>query len=479
MKQLVAAASKTLCIAALLGPALAIGQHSRTYKETFQVNPDVEVALNTSYADIEFSTWNKNEVQVEAVVTLEGASEEEAEAYFKEAGVKILGSSSRVEVGTQNDNSWTFRFNQDMDLDFMMPDMPDLGLLLDDLVMPELNELMVLQEMPPMPPIRFENFDYQAYEKEGEAYLNRWKKEFDKQFNAEYKAELEAWSQRAKERAEESLARREAKQAELKAEMEERAKQIEERQKHREEAMRHREEARAQLAEVREQAREEARQREAAPRVFFMRGEGGDRNFTIKKSIRIKMPKNARLKLDVRHGEVKLAENARNMQATLSYARLLASTIDGDNTRVSARYSPIAVKAWNDGTLSADFSEKVELDEVHRLDLTATSSEVTIDRLMREATIRNNLGVLHIHQVAPDFRVMNISVQNGDLQCKLPEGAYQITVNNTASEFSAPSSIVWEPAQKLSGLRKGYRQKKDAGRSIVINASYSDVKLQE
>lgn len=476
-------------MAALLGPAPGLAQQSRTYKESFQVSPDVEVALNTSYADIEFETWNKNEVAVEAVITLEGASEEEAAAYFRDGGVKILGNSSRVEIGTQNDNSWAFRINGDRDFDFVMPEMPDVGLLLDDLQLPEIPELMVLPEMPPMPPMHFEHFDYEAYEKEGEAYLDRWKKEFDKQFNAEYKAEMEAWSQRAKERAEEwkktweeqqgeraKQMEERAKQMEERAkEMEERAKHMEEREQQRAEVMRQRDEARAQMAEAREQARQQG----DAPKVFFMRGERGDRNFTIKKTIKIKMPKNARLQLNVRHGEVKLAENARNMQATLSYARLLASSIDGDNTRVNARYSPIAVKAWNDGTLSANFSGKVELDEVRRLDLTATSSEVSIERLLREATIRNNLGTLRIHQVAPDFKSMNISVQNGDLQFKLPEGAYRITVNNTASEVNYPSYIVWDPASKGSGARKGYRQQKDAGRSIVINASYSDIKLQE
>lgn len=489
MRQLAVTASKALWLAALVGPALGMAQQSKTYKETFQVNPDVEVALNTSYADIEFSTWNKNEVQVEAVVTLEGASAEEAEAYFRDGGVKILGNSSRVEIGTQTDNSWAFRIDGERDFDFVMPAMPEVGLLLDDLQLPEIPELMVLPEMPPMPPMHFEHFDYEAYEKEGEAYLKRWKKEFDKQFNAEYKAEMEAWSQRAKERAEEWEKRWEEQQGEREKQMEERAKQMEERAKQMEErtkqleereqqraeAMRQRDEARAQMAE----AREQARQHGEAPKVFFMRGERGDRNFTIKKTIKIRMPKNARLQLNVRHGEVKLAENARNMQATLSYARLLASTIDGEHTRVNARYSPIAVKAWNSGRLSADFSDQVVLDEVRRLDLTATSSEVTIDRLLREASIQNNLGALRIHQVAPDFKDMNISVQNGDLQCKLPEGAYLITVKSASSEVNYPSFIVWEPATKASGTRKGYRQSKDAGRSIVINASYSDVKLQE
>ena len=260
------------------------------------------------------------------------------------------------------------------------------------------------------------------------------------------------------------------------AHMEERAQQREEVQRQREQVQRQREEARAQMAEAREQMREE-RQRS---RVFYMRGQDGDRNYSIEKVIRIKMPKNARLKLNVRHGEVKLAENAQNIKATLSYAKLLASTIGGEETDVQVRYSPITVKVWDGGRLNADFSDRISLDQVRRLSLSATSSDVTIDRLLREASLRNNLGNLRIRQVSDDFKDMTISVENGDLQCGLPGGAYLITVNNKSSEVAAPSYIVWEGAgANASGLQRGYHQQKDAGRSIVINASYSEVSLEK
>ena len=83
------------------------------------------------------------------------------------------------------------------------------------------------------------------------------------------------------------------------------------------------------------------------------------------------MPKSTKLKMNVRHGEVKLAENTRNMDATLSYSRLLASTIDGEKTKIVASYSPVSVQRWNYGNLNLNFSEEVALKDVNILNLNA------------------------------------------------------------------------------------------------------------
>lgn len=55
---------------------------TKTFKETFEVKPEVSIELNTSHANIEFVTWDKNIVEVEAVYQMEGVSKEEAEKFF-------------------------------------------------------------------------------------------------------------------------------------------------------------------------------------------------------------------------------------------------------------------------------------------------------------------------------------------------------------------------------------------------------------
>jgi hypothetical protein len=277
---------------------------------------------------------------------------------------------------------------------------------------------------------------------------------------------------RAKE-MESLMEAREAQREEMREELEKQREELaEQRETMREQALRAREQAR----EAREQAREQARQ----SRVFYMRGTKGDRNFSIEKTIRIKMPKGARLKLNVRHGEVKLADNALNTKATLSYARLLATNIDGFATDIEARYTPVIVKYWKDGSLQADYSEEVSLSEVGDLRLRANSSDIRIKRLLKKAEIDNNFGVLRIESVAEDFSDMVISVENGEFSCRLPQSAYQIEVSSDRSTVSYPDFIRWSP-DRLESIktRTGYHQHQDSGRSILINAAFSEVHLQE
>jgi hypothetical protein len=477
MKQFNQAVSKLLLMAGVLGIATAaMSQETRTYRENFKVNPDVVVELNTSYADIEFETWNRNEVLVEATVELEGASTEEAAAFFGREGVEILGNSSEVQVRTQAER-WEFHFSQDMDFNFenfdvVMPEIPDVAPLVEE-IMAQIPEMVTMPPMPPMPPMPKKGFDYEAYKKDGDKYMKKWQKEFEKEFDKEYREQFEAWGREMEVRAEEMEARMEENEA-LREEMRE------VREKQREEMAKQREEMRGQMAEARQQARK-AREEMRKSKVFYMRGEGGNRNFTIKKTIKIKMPKGARLKLNVRHGEVKLADNAMNTKATLSYARLLATNIDGENTNIQARYTPVAVKRWNGGRLQADYSEGVQLDEVVELNLDANSSMISIDRLLRAATINNRMGALKIGSVAEDFREMAVLVEYGEISLNLPRSPYRIEVTNDRSEVTSPDFIQWSPSlnQGVTTVRKGYSQQKDSGRSIVINAAFSNVDLKD
>ena len=479
MKQLTSIAFRGLIAGGLLCMQSALAQNSKTYKESFKVDKDAVIELNTSYADIEFDTWDKNEVVVEAVITLEGASEEEAKKYFEKAGIEIMGNSSAVKISTLGNEGWAWRMDAPeidlSELNIEIPEMPDLAPMISE-IMADLPEIAA---MPPMPPIPYKNFDYEAYQKDGEAYMKKWQKEFEKSFDKEYRKELEEWSKEMEARSEEWTARWEERhaerlkkieeQAELRAEQ--REKMAAERQKMRAEVAKAREEAAKVRAEVRKNAREGAA-------VFYMRGAEGNQNFTIKKTIKIKMPKNTRLKMNVRHGEVKMAGNTLNMRANLSYASLLASALEGDNTLIEARYSPISVKSWKGGKLSADFSDNITLDEVARLVLNSTSSNIEIDRIQGKTSIRNNLGSLSIHSLSDNFGELEVSVQNGEFYGKLPAVAYAITVNNKASEVLLPKGITWDNGKGAAGsASKGYFLKKGSGSSIVINASYSQVNL--
>ena len=451
-------------------------QQTKTYKESFDVGDDAILEINTSHADITFETWNKNQVVVEATITLEGASEEEAEAYFEDHGIEIMGNSERIEVSTTSGGSWAFRAPTIAHMEDFHFEMPDMDFLHD--IQIDLGELAPLPPMPPMPPLPAFEFDYDAYKKDGENYLKEWKEQFKESYDDEYKARWEEWSQEMKERFSEWEEQHEERKLEREKAMAERAEEREKRMEERRAAM---EERRKQLKEERDRTRAKlAEEREKNRSIFYHSFEGDHRDFKIKKSIRIKMPKSTKLKMNVRHGEVKLAAHTNNVDATLSYARLLATTIDGDKTRINASYTPVLVEQWNYGDLNTQFSETVTLEAVKNLNLMATSSNVTIDRLDRSAVIRNDLGALRIHEVAPGFDNMDIQVQNGEILCALPETAFVIDVSDTYSKINSPKDLVLTAVgEGKSKVLKGYRGNKNASKTIKITARYSDVAFQK
>jgi len=474
---------------------LAIGVHSqkqtKTYKETFTVGDDAVLDINTSYADIEFETWDKNQVVVEATIELEGASTEEADQYFKRGGIKILGNSKHIEISTGIENSWFFRHAiGDIDVnDFIIktPKFPELEPLFLDLRIPDIPEFPLLMEMPPMPHMSMRKFNYKAYKKDGEKYMKKWKKEFDENFDEDYKKRMEVWSERMKVRSEEWKKRQEELYEIRKERMEQREGLLRERKELRKKVQKERQE----VLEERQKLRKEERDMQRSiiisrgdgddePNIFYRSSDGEQKKYKVKKVIKIKMPKSAKLKINVRHGEVKLAENTKNMNATLSYSRLLASTIEGDKTNISASYSPVTVQHWNYGKLKTEFSEGVDLKEVRNLTLYSTSSDVTIDVLLKSALIKNNLGALRINSISNNFTSMDISLQNGELICELPSTPYTIYVDGTFSKLTSPAYLIWDRTKYQNNtVHKGYHLSKNADKSIVINAQYSDVILEE
>jgi hypothetical protein len=192
------------------------------------------------------------------------------------------------------------------------------------------------------------------------------------------------------------------------------------------------------------------------------------------------MPKSVKLNMNVRHGEVKLAETTKNIKATLSYARLLASTIEGDKTNIVAAYSPVSVEQWNVGKLNTKYSADIALNDVRNLTLDATSSDVTIKRLLKSAKLNNNLGSLDIQSVSPEFSGIEIAVKNGQLRCVLPETAFNIKATGTYSSIEFPEGLVVElSGNNAQKVQQGYYLSNDSDKFIIIDSDYSEVSLTQ
>lgn len=447
----------------------------KTFSESFDVAADAVLDINTSHADIEFETWNKNKVVIEATITIEGASEEEANDYFENGGFEIMGNSSRITVSTGNHNSWSVQaFDTMGDWDIELPEIPEFESFDFDF------DFADVEDLPQMPPIPNPNFDHEAFKKDGEKYLKKWQKGFQKDFGEPYQQRMEEWHRKMEGKQHEMQEQREKMHEKMmEAHGERMEKQVEERvqraQKRVEAHQRRMADHQARLAQ-RNVSRATIHSK---PNTFYFNSEGKNRNFKVKKTIKIKMPKSTKIKMNVRHGEVKLAENTNNIEATLSHASLLAATIDGDKTMVMASYSPVSVEKWNYGQLQTDYSENVDLKEVLNLRLNANSSEVTIENLSKTAFIKNSFGPLLINAVSRDFETLDVSLEHAEIICDLPETPFTVYVNGKESKFTGPVELALHKTNDFGRVvLEGYNGNKDSGKSIIINSSYSEVVLE-
>jgi len=459
-----------LCFFGLANASFAQKQ-SKTFKESFNVGADAVLDINTSYADIEFETWDKDVVEINATVTLEGASDEEAEAYFRNEPFDILGNSKKIEVTSRSSRRGLFS-NHDFDFDFgdFNIEIPEINSFVVE--MAEIAPFPEIAEMPMLPMTKGFHFDYGEYKKDGEKYMKKWQKEFEKSFDKDHQKKLEEWAERMEKRGEE-LEKRMEKRLERKEElMEKRAADMEKRAEERAERMEKIHKKRESFMYHRDSLRRE-------PNIFYFSSDGENKNYKIKKTIKIKLPKSTRIKMNVRHGEVKLAENTKNLNATLSHSSLWATTIDGDETNILASYSPVEVKNWNYGQLETKYSKDINLAEVLNLQLRATSSEVTIDKLLKKAFIKNDFGSLHIVALGGDFEEIDLSLKNAELDMKLPSTAATIYIKGNSSKLTTPLGLKLNKTVNGSTvIHKGFHLKQNSGKSIVINSDYSDVVLQ-
>ncbi len=461
----------------------AYGQkQTKTFKETFTVAEDAVLDININHADIEFETWSKNQVVVEATIEVEGVGDDERDDFFKNAGVEISGNSKKVQIYTEGENIWFVQnsISDVQDFHFEIPELPEMELFFD-----ELNDLPSLSINPTIA------FDYEAFNKDGQNYLEKWQKEYEKAFGKEHMKTLEVWLKQIEKRQKDLEKRtdkiKSMRESHSESRSEAHAARAQKIGKLKADRARSYKERRKQIKKIQTDMEGELDSasfiilNNNEPTVFYSAGKGVHSNskYKIKKTIKVKMPKTMKIKMNVRYGEVKLAANTKNIQADLSHASLWGSSIVGEETSIKAYYSPVNVKNWQYGYLQTNYSDNVVLNTALNLRLNAVSSDVTINELRRGAYIKNELGAVQINLVNDDFDEIDISLQNAEFTCKTPSIPFTIYANRTASELSYPDAISLHDTKNGNTIiSKGYAGNEAAKKSFVIHSKYSSIVLE-
>lgn len=491
----------------LIAGSLMAQEKLTKVSQSIKVNKDVKIDLNTSYTNIIFDTWNKNTVEIEAYIEGENLSKEDLNNALKSWNVDVDASSGNVSISTKSNapHVWATSYNNgDNDavkavleeLKFELADLPDVDF---DFEMPELPEIPELPEMPELPElpegVHDIHFDYKAYKKYGEKYLEEYTQEFESKYGKDYAKKMEAWGEKfGKEWGEEYGKQMEEwakkfegqfdnkeyeKQMEIwgkrfAKQMDQQAKRIELTLKQKALiAKRHEEQAKAHMkhAEQRNKLAQEREKLAKERKVLIEKLVDKKNNIKVKKTIKIKMPKGAKLKVNVRHGELEFASNIDNLKADLSHTKFTAYSVNGGSTSINASYSPIHVTNWNLGELNLKYVKKADFNNVKSMVLTSNSSNVTIDNLIGNAIIDGSIGDLKILKIDNTFTNLNILIQNSDAIITLPKVGYNLQYKGMRSRFSHPEKPLEENMTSFTSSNS------NTGKTIVVNAKYSNVEM--
>ena len=503
---------KLVALCFLITGSMMAQQKLTKVSQSIKVDKNVVVDLNTSHCNIVFDTWNKNTIEIEAYIEGEKLSKEEFQEALKHWDVDVDASSSKVSITTNRGQSSTLWAHRDSshddgnvrailkELKYELAEMPELPEMDFNFEMPEMPELPELPEG-----LNAIAFDYESYKKNGEKYLEEWSQKFESKYGKEYAEKMEAWGEKFGNEWGEKFGEDYTKEMEKWGEkfgeewgekydkkmeewgerfakrMEGRTKRVElqaerieaqaERMVEQKARVEHKERAQVHAKEHKKHAKERAvliKDREKEIERLF----SNKSNPNVKRTIKIKMPKGAKLKVNVRHGEIEFAANIDNLEADLSHTKFTAQSINGSLTSINASYSPIYVTNWNLGELNLNYVNDVELENVKHLVLNAVSSNIEVKNLFGSAIIDGNIGHVEIFNIDDNFISLNMILQNNDALIKLPRVDYNLQYKGTRSHLTHPKQTEKDHASNF------YTGNLASGNNIVINAKYSNVTMQ-
>lgn len=401
----------------------------KKFSENFKTNKDVEIHINAYHTDINVTSWSKNEVQVNAIIEVEGVEKEIAEKYFKNWQFDALGNTRKVEINSKGNNSFNFKNDfvifDNMDFDFKMPDIDLSGI--DAIVIPDMDfdfdfdfpEIDFLHELGDLDELVEKNGKYEFH----------WKDD-DHDIEINSKKEWEAFKKT-----------KEYKELKEKMKIDKKKLRIDI-AKSKEDIKKALQEARI---EVRKIDKEEFKKgfkkaKEAIKNMkleFFSDSDDvkiDGKKVKIKKRIEIKVPKGATFDLNTRHCKVKLPNTV--AYGKVNYGSFYAENLLGG--KLTINYSPVSINDLNACTLFLNNVTDANIASVTNTTLSNNSSGVKIIRINENVSLSDEFGELFIESFNPNFGefVLNLSQSNatlvlGNIPSKFKYNVNRVKLDNT------------------------------------------------
>lgn len=291
---------KLIVLAGLISMGMT-AQRFETPVQEYKVSSDAAISIEASYAEIEIEEWSKNKVEIKGLMDVQGLPQEEAESLFNSWDISTQATSNNIKIRSSSSNFGNeyFFINSDKYLGNVLVDIPEIsGMVVDILdsmhfVLPEFENFPDF-DINMDANIQFNEdsiaFDYEEFKNNSE-YLKQWQ--------VRNKEQLERLKQELKRNREELLGQKEIQQEVIEAQKEVQ-KEMKQVQKEMQEEMK---QAQKEMKKEMYRAQLEAKteiERNASERENEVRRIMNDRQkVKVKKTLVIKVPKNAKLEFDV------------------------------------------------------------------------------------------------------------------------------------------------------------------------------------
>lgn len=445
---------------------------TKTIDKTFKTSNNVSLHINSSHTNIEVDYWDRNEVKVEGIMENQGVDEETRQKMKNEWTPEIKASAGKIEITSHAGGMTNFEMPDLSGLEQPLSQLPEmLGPLMNDFVGPLLENI----SKNPLPPEFSEKmgnlkFDYEAYRRDGDEYLEKFEKEVEGNFDEDFEKSMEEWAL--------NMEKDSAMWKNFEMEMEEWGESFGKNMEAWGENF-------GKEMEVWGESFGKDMEKWAEQFEAEMEAEGGhpknigvfrNKDGGAKKTLKLTVPKNASFDLRVRHGEIMLNGKTTNLKADLSHGNFSAANISGKDTRVKISYSPVTIENWDYGVLDARHVKDFSIEKARSIKLNSQSSDIVFQEITETGILSGSFGKLKIGKLQPGFKMLDVSLENSDMELSLPNSAYSFSYNGTRSKIKTPDVLNLKSSSSYDNESlTGYRGSKEANSTVNIKASFSDI----
>lgn len=196
------------------------------------------------------------------------------------------------------------------------------------------------------------------------------------------------------------------------------------------------------------------------------------------------VPGNNDLNISQQFGNVEIGNYAGAVNAKVQYGNFSAQKLSSSSNNLNVQYGKMTIQELNKGNLKQQYGGGITLGSARDINVSAQYANVTIDRLLGDASLRVQYNKLHIGEVAESAKVLTVSAQYAGVDVGFSDsykGRMDVSTSYGGFSFGKGVSAKIEGNDEDNGsFSKHYTGNIGGGGSgqVRVNASYGEVKFR-